>query len=125
MLAALNITAIGLGFGAGGLSATVIALLLSGGLNAVGLESGVSVGLVVGFGLGLAVGGWVAGTMARHSGRFHGAITGLLLAALIMVSARLGGYPADTLLVIWLFVVSAILGGASGWLAGRRKTRRS
>ncbi len=123
MLAGLNITAIGLGIGAGGLSATVVALVVSGVLNIADVEPGVDIGLIAGVGLGLSVGGWVAGAFARHSGRFHGAITGLLLAALIVVIARMGGSPADTLSVIWLFVLSAVLGGTSGWLAGRRKTR--
>ena len=125
MLAALNITAIGLGIGAGGLSATVIALVVSGALNILGVDSGVNVGLVAGVALGLATGGWVAGSFARHSGRFHGAITGLLLAALLVVVARMGGSPAAALSVVWLFVLSGFVGGTAGWLAGRRKTKRS
>ena len=125
MLAALNIAAVGLGIGAGGLSATVIALVVSGALNILGVDSGVDVGLVSGVALGLATGGWVAGSFARHSGRFHGAITGLLFATLLVVVARMGGYPADTLLVVWLFVLSGFLAGTAGWLAGRRKTRHS
>jgi hypothetical protein len=125
MLAALNITALGLGIGAGGLAATVAALLVSIALNLLGFESGVDIGLAAGVGLGLLVGGWVAGTFARHSGRFHGAVTGLLLAALIVVIARMGGSAADTLSVVWLFVLAGFLGGTSGWLAGRRKPSRS
>ena len=102
MLAALNLVAVGLGIGAGGLSATVV-------------------GLVVGIVVGLAVAGWVAGRLARHSERFHGAVTGLLLAGLMIVLARLGGSPAPTSSVLWLAVLAAVISGLTGWLAGRRK----
>jgi putative membrane protein (TIGR04086 family) len=121
MLAALNPVAIGLGIGAGGLSATILALALSGLLSVAGVEEGPEIGLVIGVVGGLAAGGWVAGHMARHSERFHGAVTGLLLAGLIMVVARLGGSPAPSLSVIWLAVLAATIGGMTGWLAGRRK----
>ena len=121
MLAALNIAAVGLGLGAGGLAATVVALILGGLLTVVGVEGGADMGLVAGVVAGLAVGGWVAGRMARHSERFHGAVTGLLLAGLIVLVARLGGSPAPTVSVVWLALVAAVIAGLSGWLAGRRK----
>jgi hypothetical protein len=125
MLAALNITAVGLGLGAGGLSATFIALLIGGGLSLAGVESGADIGLVIGIGAGLLVGGWVAGAMARHSGRFHGALTGLALATLIVIVARIGGSPAATLSVVLVFPLSAVISGTTGWLAGRRKSAAS
>lgn len=125
MLAGLNLAAIGLGLGSGGIAATVIAFLVGGGLSLAGLESGPDIGLVVGIASGLAVGGWVAGTVARHSGRFHGALSGLLLASVIVVVARLGGSPVQTLAVVWMFVLSAVIAGLTGWLAGRRKLSRS
>jgi hypothetical protein len=121
VLAALNLAAVGLGIGAGGLSATILALILGGLLSVAGVEGGGDIGLVIGIVAGLAVAGWVAGRMARHSERFHGAVTGLLLAGLIMVVARLGGSPAPTLSVIWLAVLAAGIAGLTGWLAGRRK----
>jgi putative membrane protein (TIGR04086 family) len=77
--------------------------------------------LFAGVVIGLAVAGWVSGRMARHSERFHGAVTGLLLAGLVVVLARLGGSPAPTSSVIWLALLSSVVGGAAGWLAGRRK----
>jgi LPXTG-motif cell wall-anchored protein len=40
---------------------------------------------------------------------------------MIMVIARLGGSPADTLTIIWLAFVSIVISGAAGWMAGRRK----
>jgi hypothetical protein len=125
VLAALNLTAIGLGLGAGGLSATVIGLILGFGLDIAGFESGPDIGLVVGVASGLVVGGWVAGLMSRHSGRFHGAITGLLLAAVVTVVARFGGSPAETWAVVWVYVFSAAISGFSGWMADRRRLRKS
>ncbi len=122
MLAALNFLAVGLGIGAGGLSATLLALLLGGGLTLVGVESGGDIGLVAGIVGGLAVAGWVAGKLAPHSERFHGAVTGLILAGLIIVVARFGGSPAPTGTVIWLAVLAAGIAGLTGWLAGRRKS---
>ncbi|HSK07011.1 MAG TPA: hypothetical protein VK990_05780 [Acidimicrobiia bacterium] len=121
MLAALNITAVGLGLGAGGLSATIVALVLGSLLSVTGVENGADIGLVTGGGFGLAVSGWVSGRLARHSERFHGAVTGLLLAGLIIVVARMGGSPAPTVTVIWLALLAATVAGSTGWLAGRRK----
>ncbi len=121
MLAALDILAVGLGMGAGGLSATVLSLLVGGGLTLAGVESGGDIGLAVGVLCGLAVAGWVSGRMARHSERFHGSVTGLALAGVIIVVARFGGSPAPTGTVIWLAILSAVVGGLTGWLAGRAK----
>lgn len=121
MLAALNIVAVGLGLGAGGLSATLLALAVGSLLSVIGVENGADIGLLTGVGFGLAVAGWVSGRFARHSERFHGAVTGLLLAGLIIVVARMGGSPAPTVTVIWLALVAATVAGSTGWLAGRRK----
>jgi hypothetical protein len=121
MLAALNIVAVGIGLGAGGLSATILALVVGSLLSLIGVENGADIGLVTGVGFGLAVSGWVSGRLARHSERFHGAVTGLLLAGLIIVVARMGGSPAPTVTVIWLALVAATVAGSTGWLAGRRK----
>lgn len=123
MLAALNLLAVGLGVGAGGLVATLLALALGGGLTLAGVDTGGDIGLIVGVIGGLAVAGWVSGRMAAHSERFHGSVTGLLLAGVVIVVARVGGSPAPTGTVIWLAVLSAVIGGLTGWLAGRAKTR--
>jgi hypothetical protein len=125
VLAALNIVAVGLGLGAGGLSATLAALVVGGGLDVAGVDRGPDIGLVLGVLIGLVVAGWVSGRFAAHSERFHGAVTGLLMAGLVIVLARMGGSPAPVMTVLWLAVVSATVAGASGWLAGRRKWRRS
>lgn len=121
MLAALNIGAVLTGVAAGGLAASAMGLGLGGVLTVTGVESGPGIGLVVGVLTGLATGGWVAGARARHSSRFHGAVTGLVMAFLVMMIAVLGGSPASTLSVIWLAVLSTLISGAAGWVAGRRK----
>lgn len=121
MLAALNIGAILLGVATGGLVASIVGLLLGGGLTAAGVTSGPEIGLVSGIVIGMAAGGFVAGARASHSSRFHGAVTGLALAFLVMTVALLGGSPASTVSVIWLAVLSAFVSGLSGWLAGRRR----
>lgn len=125
MLAALNVVAVGLGIGAGGLTATVVALILGGSLSLLRVEDGAEIGLVVGVLAGLVTAGWVAGRMARHSARFHGAVTGLLLAGLIVLVARVGGSPAPATTVAWLSLLSATVAGLSGWWAGIRKQKRS
>jgi hypothetical protein len=121
MLAALNLAAVGLGVGAGGLSATILGLALSGLLSVFGVENGADIGLVTGVICGLALAGWVSGSIARHSERFHGAVTGLVLAGVVILVARLGGSTASTTSVVWLTVIAAFTAGLTGALAGRRK----
>ncbi|HJQ75792.1 MAG TPA: hypothetical protein VJ948_00860 [Acidimicrobiia bacterium] len=120
MLAALNFGAVALGVAAGGLLASLTALLISGALALVGVDTGPDIGLAVGVLAGLAAGGWVAGSRAVHSHRFHGMVTGLLLAFVIVVIARLGGSPAPTPTVLWLALVAVAVAGLFGWIAGRR-----
>lgn len=122
MLAALNFGAVALGLGSGALAASLATLLLSSVLTLTGVETGAGIGLVVGIVLGLAAGGWIAGAKARHSHRFHGMVTGLLLAFLVVVIARLGGWPGSVAAVVWLAVLSIAISGLAGWLAGRIKT---
>lgn len=122
MLAALNFGALVFGVASGGLTASLLALSISGGLTLAGVDEGAGIGLVIGIMSGLAVGGWVAGARARHSERFHGAVTGLLLAFMLVLVARLGGSPASTPTVLWLALLSVVVGGFAGWLAGRQKT---
>ncbi|HEX6947173.1 MAG TPA: hypothetical protein VF246_07465 [Acidimicrobiia bacterium] len=123
MLAALNLGAVILGVAAGGLTASILGLVLGFGLSFAG-DWGPDVGLVVGILAGLAVGGWLAGSRSRHSHRFHGAVTGLALAFVIVIIARLGGSPASTGSVLWLALLSIVVGGSMGWLAGRRRLTR-
>jgi hypothetical protein len=123
MLAALNVGAVALGVAAASLSASILAVLLGGGLSLTGVEGGADIGLVIGIVSGLATGGWVAGSRALHSERFHGMVTGLLSAFVVVVIARLGHSPASTPVVIWLAVLSVAISGLAGWLAGKRKPR--
>lgn len=125
VLAALDVVAVGLGLGAGGLTATLVAFGLGAGLALAGVEGGEDVGLVVGILTGMAAAGWVSGRMAPHSERFHGAVTGLVLAGLLVVVARLGGSPAAPMAVAWLAVIAAVVAGGFGWWAGKRKRKRS
>ncbi|HUF15346.1 MAG TPA: hypothetical protein VMQ46_05615 [Acidimicrobiia bacterium] len=125
MLAALNFGALALGVAAGGLTASLLALLLSGGLTLLGVDGGAGIGLVAGIVAGLGAGGWVAGTRAVHSNRFHGMVTGLILAFVVVLIARLGGSPASTTVVIWLAFVSIAISGLAGWFAGRRAAPRA
>lgn len=119
MFAALNIGAVALGVVAGGLIASVLGLVVGGGLSLAGAEWGADVGLVVGVITGLAAGGWVAGRRCLHSPRFHGAVTGIVLAFVVMVIARLGGSTAGTAVILWLALLSIVVAGFSGWVAGR------
>ncbi|HEU4318961.1 MAG TPA: hypothetical protein VFS66_02630 [Acidimicrobiia bacterium] len=121
MLAALNFGAIAIGVAGGGLAASVVGLLVAGLLSVFGLDTGSDIGLAIGIFCGLAAGGWLAGRRSVHSHRFHGMVTGLILAFLIMVIARLGGSPAPTWTVLWLAVVAVAVSGLFGWLAGRSR----
>ncbi|MGD2102414.1 MAG: hypothetical protein PVG83_09280 [Acidimicrobiia bacterium] len=125
MLAALNLGAVMLGVAAGGLTASLVSVILSGGLGLAGVEAGTDIGLVLGIVGGLAVGGWVAGARATHSHRFHGMVAGLLQAFVIILIARVGGSPASTPTVLWLALVSVVVSGLFGWLAGRRRSLSS
>lgn len=121
MLAALNIGAVLLGVASGGLTASLLSLGIGAGLSLAGLDEGAGVGLMAGIVAGLIAGGWVAGRRARHSWGFHGAVTGLALAAVIVVVARLGGSPAPTGTVLLLAVISILISGSAGLVAGRTK----
>lgn len=112
-----------LGVGIGALSATVLSLLLWLLLAAVRVDDAPLIGLTIAVLAGLAVAGYAAGRMAIVSHRFHGSVAGLLLAALVLVIARLGGSPAPTGQVLWLAVLAVVLGGVGGTVAGRRTTR--
>jgi len=123
MLAALNFGAVLAGLASGALSASVLALIVSVALTAIGMDTGSDIGLAIGVFAGLAVGGWVAGSRSVHSHRFHGMVTGLGLAFIILVIARLGGAVSSFLDVIWLAIVSIAIAGLAGWLGGRRRAR--
>lgn len=125
MLTTLNPGALIFGVGAGGLVASLLALMLSVGLSLIGLDEGAGIGLVLGVVVGLAAGGWVAGWRAPHTHRFHGMVTGLLLAFMIVVVARIRGGDPSVLVIVWQVVLAVAISGLAGWLAGRRKAARN
>jgi hypothetical protein len=123
MLATLRIPAVLLGIGAGALAATVVALLVEAAvqvtIEAVQPGSGLVPGVVAGF----AIGGYVAGRSAIIAHRFHGSVTGLALAGLVVLIARLGGSPAGIGPVLFLAILGIVIGGLGGMFAGRRHSR--
>lgn len=125
MLATLNLGAVILGVGAGGLTASLVALGLSTGLGLLGIDGGPVIGVLIGVVAGFASGGWIAGWRARHSHRFHGMVTGLLLAFMVVIVARFGGSAAPTWVVVWQAVLAVAVSGLAGWLAGRRRAIRN
>ncbi len=121
MLAALNPGAILLGVVSGGLTASIVGLVIGSVLTLLGADWGADVGLIVGVLTGLAAGGWLAGRKAAHSERFHGAVTGLAMAFVVMFIARFGGSNARPGSILWLALLSIVVSGFTGWLAGVRK----
>ncbi len=110
-----------LGIGAGALVATVVAFLLWIPLAWAGVDEAPLVGLTFAVVFGLAAGGYVAGRLAPAFSRFHGALTGLGIAGLVLVIARLGGSPAPTGRVLLLAALGIVLGGLGGIFGGRRR----
>ena len=96
----------------------LIGLLIA---RAVGADQGAAVALSVSLLAGLAAGGFLAGRMAPYNGRFHGSITGLAMAAVVLVISLLGGSPAPTGQVALLALIAIVVGGISGWMGGRRR----
>ncbi|MDX1449258.1 MAG: TIGR04086 family membrane protein [Acidimicrobiia bacterium] len=121
MLASLRVLAILLGLGIGALTVTVLSLVLWFALTAAGFDDAALAGLTVALLVGLGVGGYAAGRMAVVAHRFHGSVTGLVIAALVLVIARLGGSPAPTAQVLWLALLGVVLGGLGGAVAGNRQ----
>ncbi|HEY5891048.1 MAG TPA: hypothetical protein VIW94_10155 [Acidimicrobiia bacterium] len=125
MLAALNVTAVGLGLAGGGLVATIVALGLGGLLSVMDVDDGANLGLLVGIVVGLVFGGWVAGRGAVHSNWFHGSIVGLALAAVIIALASFAEAKISILTVIWMAFLSSLIAGLGGFLGGRSRTQAS
>ncbi len=120
LLTTLRLGAIALGVATGALVAALATLTLGGALALLGMTNGPGVGLTAGVVAGLFLGGFAAGRLATHSHRFHGAVTGIGLAAVVVVIARLGGSPASTITVLWLALVAVAVGSVGGVLGGRK-----
>jgi hypothetical protein len=123
MLAALNLGSVALGVASGGLAATLMAFLAGGALTLLGVDGGADMGLVVGVLVGFIVAGYVSGMRAPHSARFHGQVSGLGLAAIVVLVARIGGSPAGTTTILWLALLAIVVSGLAAWHAGRRRSR--
>lgn len=121
MLASLRILPVLIGLGIGTLSAALLSLVLWLALTAFGFDDAALAGLTVALLFGLVVGGYAAGHIAVVAHRFHGSVTGLVIAALVLVIARFGGSPAPTTQVLWLALLAVVFGGLGGAIAGSRK----
>lgn len=111
-----------------GLLAVVLVTLIEWWLGALGWEvfpgfgsadsrgGGAVAGLVV----GVLVGGWVAGRTVAQGHRFHGSITGLVIVGILVTLASRGGANATSLQILSAAALGVVLGGLTGWWAGRR-----
>ena len=125
MLAALNLGAVLLGIASGGLATSVVGFGLSALLTVIGFDGGPGIGLVGGIIVGLMTGGYLAGATSKHSERFHGSVTGLAFAFVIMTIALFGESRAPISTILLLALISVVVAGSSGWVAGRRKLTKS
>lgn len=123
MLASLRLPALLAGVGSGTLASALLAVAVGGVLTAAGVPDGAVVALAPSIVVGIGIGGYVAGRFATLSSRFNGSVTGLLVAAVVVGIARLGGSPAPTPEVILLAAIGITAGGVGGQFAARRVAR--
>ena len=121
MLGALRLSAVMIGTAGGALVAGAVFLVGLLIARAAGGDEGPAVSLSVSLLAGLAAGGFLAGRMAPFNGRFHGSMTGLAMAAVVLIISLLGGSPAPTGQVALLALIAIVVGGISGWIGGRRR----
>ncbi len=76
-------------------------------------------GAVVGLVVGVLLGGWMAGRSAPARRRFHGSVVGLVTVGILVILAATGGANVTYVQVLWAAALGIILGGLSGWWAGR------
>ena len=77
-------------------------------------------GAVAGLVVGVLLGGWVAGRSVALGQRFHGSLTGLVIVGILVTLASSGGANTTTLQVLSATALGMVLGGLTGWWAGRR-----
>ena len=77
-------------------------------------------GAVAGLVVGVLLGGWVAGRSVALGQRFHGSLTGLVIVGILVTLASSGGADTTTLQVLSAAALGMVLGGLTGWWAGRR-----
>ena len=76
-------------------------------------------GAVAGLVVGVLLGGWVAGRSVARGQRFHGSLTGLVIVGILVTLASSGGANTTTLQVLSAAALGLVLGGLTGWRAGR------
>src|SRR5688500_9676771 len=96
MLGVVRSSAVMVGTAGGALVSSAVFLLGSLVARLVGADEGAAIVLSVSLLAGLAGGGYLAGRVAPFNGRFHGSITGLVMAAVVLIISILGGSPAPT-----------------------------
>jgi hypothetical protein len=121
MLGVLRLSAVMIGAAGGTLLSAAFFLVGLLVARLVGADEGPALVLSLSLVVGLAGGGYLAGRVAPFNGRFHGSITGLAMAAVVIVISILGGSPAPTGQVVLLAVIAIVIGGITGWLGGRRR----
>lgn len=121
MLGTIRISAVMIGAAGGALVAAVVFLVGLLIARLVGVEEGPALVLTLSLLAGLTGGGYLAGRVAPFNGRFHGSITGLAMAAVVLLISILGGSPAPTSQVVLLAAIAIVVGGLAGWLGGRRR----
>lgn len=121
MLTTIRVAGVVFGLGAGALAASAVGLGLWLMLAALGASEPLA-GLLPAMLVGFAVAGWVAGRMAHTAAGFNGSVSGLALAALVVLIAVLGGSPAPPLQTVLLAVIGILTGRIGGVLAARRQS---
>jgi putative membrane protein (TIGR04086 family) len=121
MLGVLRISAVMIGAAGGALVSSAVFLVGLLAARLAGAEAGPAIVLSLSLLAGLAAGGYLSGRVAPYNGRFHGSMTGLVMAAIVLIISVLGGSPAPTGQVALLAAMAIVVGGISGWLGGRRR----
>ncbi|HJQ96205.1 MAG TPA: hypothetical protein VJ935_10945 [Acidimicrobiia bacterium] len=120
LLGILRLRAILVGTGGGVLGSGLTFALGAFAARVTGSETIAGIALTVSVLVGFGLGGYVAGRMALINGRFHGSITALIVAAIVIAVAALGGSRAPLGSVLLLALIAIVGGGIGGSLGGRR-----
>ena len=120
LLGILRVRAILLGTGGGVLGSGLTFALGAFVARVTGSETIAGIALTASVLVGFGLGGYVAGRMAPINGRFHGSITALIVAAIVIAVAAIGGSRAPLGSVLLLALIAIVGGGIGGSLGGRR-----
>jgi hypothetical protein len=120
LLGILRLRAILLGTGGGVLSSGLTFALGAFAARLTGSETMAGIALTASVLVGFGLGGYVAGRTAPVNGRFHGSITALIVAAIVITVAAIGGSRLPLGSVLLLALIATVSGGIGGSLGGRR-----